>query len=410
VIFHHFGLTENIVWKIALVPFSVLLAHLLYKFIEIPFQKITIPKKSSFEVSAFNFVKIRKVLIGAISFALVGSMYLVTYPSATNRLVYSQSNLQQLAEDPTLNKYANYQSNLINSTTMESRQDLGDTEVVGESVTALTLESLLYKNLESLKSGLSQTQISDAGKAMFLRLDSDISPFEFSNCARIDSEKAPDCTRKNIKLSPPNNATKKVALIGDSKMGQFVQPLMEYFSDKGWEVVPYVMNGCPIFSPQDQSMKNCSKRSKWVKDQISLLSFDLVIATMYPYPEGSHKEATAYISSIDTASKSTILLTQFPRIGTPKNCVKADWSYLPSCSAINKAESQTFNSFKSFLMNKSSPTISVIDTTAWTCIDLNCPIVVGDTFLTRDGSHISFSFMKSLKPIISATLDSLIKF
>ncbi len=409
VIVNHFGLSEKLIWKVLLFPLSILLAHLLYKFIEIPFQNISIPKKSSFEVSAFNFVKIRRMLIGALSFALVGSMYLITYPSATSRLIYSESNLQQLVEDPTLNQYANYQSNLINQINVDSPESVEGIGNVEDSVTVVSLDALLAQNQESLRSGLRQTQISDLGKAKFLRLSSDVSPFESSNCARVDTEKAPDCSRGNFKLSSPSSTTKKVALIGDSKMGQFVQPLMEYFSEKGWQVVPYVMNGCPIFSPQDKTMKNCTKRSEWVKNQISLLSFDLVIATMYPYPDDSHKSASSYISSIDKAAKKTILLTQFPAIGNPKNCVKPDWTYSPSCFEINQAESQTFTSFKSFLSNKTSATISVIDTTAWTCIGLNCPIAVGDTFLTRDGSHLSYSFIKLLTPIMFSTLDSLLR-
>jgi hypothetical protein len=219
---NHFGLSEKLIWKVLLFPLSILLAHLLYKFIEIPFQNISIPKKSSFEVSAFNFVKIRRMLIGALSFALVGSMYLITYPSATSRLIYSESNLQQLVEDPTLNQYANYQSNLINQINVDSPESVEGIGNVEDSVTVVSLDALLAQNQESLRSGLRQTQISDLGKAKFLRLSSDVSPFESSNCARVDTEKAPDCSRGNFKLSSPSSTTKKVALIGSTAHGVFL--------------------------------------------------------------------------------------------------------------------------------------------------------------------------------------------
>jgi hypothetical protein len=89
-------------------------------------------------------------------------------------------------------------------------------------------------------------------------LEKDFSPFELSPCQEKDSVEAPDCSKG---VTRPGQ---KLALIGDSKMGQYAQPLIDYFTARGWKVHPLVMAGCHIANPQNTNKANCSKRSDWI--------------------------------------------------------------------------------------------------------------------------------------------------
>lgn len=403
IIANHYELANGILGKLLLIPISIFAAHLLWKFIEIPFQNIKLPKKSNFEDFAFNFVKLRKMWIGSIALVVVGSLYLVTYPSATERLIYSDSKLAGVADDPTIRRYANFQDNIVNP--IDSNN--GNAPLLNESGTSTSvsksLPELLAENKQSLKAGLNQTKLTFSGQNVFSRNSEDKSPFELSECAKIDSEVPPDCSNR-----PAGQTSKMVALIGDSKMGQFAQPLIDYFSARGWKVRPFVLNGCPIYAPRDNELRNCTKRSEWVKREISLGSFDLVVIASYPLSPDKISTVNSYIRIIAKYAKNTILLTQFPTVGNPTNCINADFSYDKKCSNIHATETFSYNAFKTNLFRLRNTKISIIDTTLWTCIELSCPIVVGDTFMTREGNHLSYTFIKKITPIIQASLDELV--
>jgi peptidoglycan/LPS O-acetylase OafA/YrhL len=398
----HLGWIDGALSRFSLIPISIMIAHLLWKFIEIPFQNIPLPKRSKFEDLAFNFLKLRKLWIGALAFCLVGSLYVVTYPNVTERLVFSDSKLKGLADDPALLKYANYQANLLNPNSVPSDSGLTVSTEETTTISVVSLEDLIKLNTKMLEQGLSQTKISEIAKTFLQRVDSDLSPFERSACPSTDSIEQPNCP-SGVRIGEQ----KTVALIGDSKIGQFAQPLIEYFTKRGWKVEPYILDGCHMFSPTNDFKKNCTKRSEWVLSEVKNRKFDLVIASSYPTDAPTLSRSSDYIDTIIKASKRTILLTQFPKVQAPKKCINEDLTYQKSCSDINSVETSSYVRYKALLGSKTSATTSVVDTTKWTCIELMCPIVVGDVFLNRDGNHLTYTFIKKITPIINLTLDSI---
>ena len=398
----HLGWIDGILSRLSLIPISIIIAHLIWKFIEIPFQNITLPKRSKLEDIAFNFVKLRKLWIGALAFCLVGSLYVVTYPNVSERLVYSDSKLKGLADDPALLKYADYQANLLNPNSVPSDSGLTVSTEESTTISVGSLEDLIKLNTEMLEQGLSQTKISERAKISLQGVESDQSPFELSSCSFTDSIEPLNCLA-GVKIGEQ----KTVALVGDSKIGQFAQPLIEYFTKRGWKVAPYILNGCNMFSPTNAFKRNCTKRSEWVLSEIKNRNFDLVIASSYPTDPTTFSRSSDYIDTIIRASKRTILLTQFPRVTAPKKCIDADLTYQKSCSDITSNETISYVRYKALLGSKRGATTSVVDTTRWTCIELSCPVVAGDVFLIRDGSHLSYTFIKKITPIMNLTLDSI---
>jgi len=403
IIASHLGFINGLVSKLTLIPVSIFFAHLLWKLIEIPFQSIILPKPFNFEEIAFNFFKRRRLAIYTLTFCIIGSLYVVTYPSVSGGLINSDSKMAAIANDPAILKYSDYQANIVNPADINSAQNLNLNPQDSGTVTNVSLSDLLATNTMMLQNGLEQSQLTQIGKQFFPQLSRDMNAFETSSCSKTDLEIPPDCSIRGTDI-----AAKKIAIIGDSKMAQFAQPIMDYFKVRGWAIYPYVSTGCRIYAPVNSDIfTNCTKRSAWVKNQIKNNSFDLVIGASYP--EGFMVEhiASPYLDEIIKASKQTILLTQFTRVENPRACIKADYTYQPSCSQLHDVEMASYKQNKKFLMSKSSPKVHVIDTTVWTCIENKCPMVVGDIFLTRDGSHLSNSFIKKITPIINATLDSI---
>lgn len=398
----HLQLLDGLSKKLGLIAISIILAHLLCKYVEKPFQKLRLPKQIKFEKTIFNFVKSRRLLVGSVAFIIVGSLYVVTYPSVSGRLIYSEGKLADISRDPLIKEYSDYQNNLVNSS--------GNSNLIGTSInsgdsasaSSMQLPQLIAQQVDLIRNGIKQEKLTASGIKAFAGVQDDRSPFEQSNCQKQDSEKAPDCSTRG---STANQ--KKVALIGDSKMGQFAQPLIDYFSMRGWKVVPYVLYGCNILAPDNTARVNCTKRAEWVKNQLILEKFNLVIGAVYPTSSKFYAISDTNLNQITSASEITIWLTQFTRVGNPKDCIKADFSYPMACSKILANEQESYLGYKSLLGGKANKKLLIIDTTKWTCVEFDCPIAVGDIFLTRDGSHLSYSFVKRITPLINSTLDSI---
>lgn len=402
IIASHLGFINGLVTKLVLIPLSIFFAHLLWKFIEIPCQNIALPKTFGFEEKAFNFLKRRKLGISALIFCIVGSLYVVTYPSVSGRLIYSDSKLAGIADDPAILKYSDYQANITNSKEDLLNPDENLTAEDSGAANAASLPELLLAHRTMLTAALSIDRLTPIGISMFPGIAEDRSPFEKSQCQKQDTEQAPDCSTKMA-----NTNSKRVALIGDSKMGQFAQPVLEYFSNKGWQVVPYILYGCSVLAPENKDRVNCVKRTDWVMAQLKSNKFNLVIGAVYPGTFNDQKIGNANLNKIIDYSDLTIWLTQFPTVQNPKDCINADFSYKPKCSLIVESQQTAYTSFKSMLIGKSNAKFQTIDTTLWSCVQLSCPIFLGDAFANRDGSHLSYTFIRRITPLINATLDSI---
>jgi hypothetical protein len=55
-----------------------------------------------------------------------------------------------------------------------------------------------------------------------------------------------------------------------------------------------------------------------------------------------------------------------------------------------------------------SKNTSVINSQQWICVENICPYVFDDVLVTRDGSHLTYSFVKKIERLIHASLDSVL--
>jgi peptidoglycan/LPS O-acetylase OafA/YrhL len=396
VIFDRLDLLENTLVRLCLIPISVAGGFLLWKYIEIPFQNIRLPKRFKWDESIFHFVKARRALIGALSLSLVGSLYLVTYPEIPRQLLASKGDISGLANEIALQRFAEFEGELLSGNSINSTVPSNSSETPTASL-GLDLKSLESEVVSNLRKGLQVTSLNETLAIKFKTLKGDASAFELSGCPSQDSEVARDC-----KVGNRSPSAKGVALIGDSKMAHFVEPLSKYFVERGWFVEPLVMYGCTPSNPNNKFMEYCVDRSQWILSKLSQTKFDLVIFAEFP---GVGKRD--YFQTIQDSAKEVIILRTNPSTTKPTQCITPSLQFDKSCQTIPKNFLPTLMNTYQFLDSLKSPNTYVIEAEKWVCVEFDCPYIVGDIFITRDGSHITNSYVRQITPLIFATLDAI---
>jgi hypothetical protein len=384
--------------RICLVPVSILCGHLLWKYIEIPFQKISLPKKSLWEERFFFFLKSRRLVISSIFMFTIGSLYIVTYPQVSSKIFYSNQNFKELNNDPNLKIFADYQSQIVSGNTGEALPSQPNTENP-DGVNAQNLDSLNQEIVTAIEVGLKSTKLTQSEIVAFSKLANDKSPFEMSSCYLSISEIPPNCT-----INDNSSAIKTVALIGDSKMGMFAQPLIDYFKQKNWKVVPMIMTGCHLSDPSDETRSSCTARSKWVLKNIESTRYDVIISAEWPARLKKDYQDKFYATLQKNTGKLIIFQTN---TGTPSpiECISNDYSFTESCMTRTNDGGNSKVAQNVIRALKSANT-SVVESLNWICKDERCPISANGIFVTRDGSHLSYSYVNVITPLINAILDS----
>jgi peptidoglycan/LPS O-acetylase OafA/YrhL len=393
--------TDSLILRVSLIPLSVLFGFLLWKYVEIPFQRIALPKRPAWEPRVFLFMKNRKPLIASLSILFVGSLYLVTYPETTGRVLASEPNLKALAGDPAIKMYSDYQEKLIlgSSGSVEELVNVTDTSSVNAS---MKFDELLNQTIAGLSEGIKLSKLSDANIKTLSSLGADVSQFELSKCQRSPTEEPLDCTVGNR-----SSGAKKVALIGDSKMGALAQPLIDYFTARGWMVVPMIMEGCVMSQPLNDTQKNCSIRANWVLADITSASYDVVISAEFPSTRDLPARQS-FIKKIEAATSKLIIIHSNSRTTAPKDCLSRDYTYSIACQTL--PEEMQFGwtqSIKTDRALRSSKTF-IVEANQWLCLDIVCPIIAQGVFVTRDGSHMTYTYVKKISPLIQILLDTMI--
>jgi peptidoglycan/LPS O-acetylase OafA/YrhL len=397
VVFEHFDLLESTLARLCLIPISIIGGFFLWKYVEVPFQSIKLPTKINWDETAFHFIKARRVVIGVLSLSLVGSLYLLTYPEIPKQLLSNKGDISGLADQIALQRYAEFEGELLSGNSTGLSVPLASSETK-TGLANLDLKSLESELVSNLKNGLKINSLNEPLAIAFKSAKSDASPFEKSGCSSQDTEIPKDCRAGN--RSPD---AKKVALIGDSKMGHFAQPLIDYFVSKNWSVEPLVMNGCHLSDPENKFMKYCIDRSEWILSKLKQTEFDLVFYSEWP-TAGSRD----YFQSIQRSVKELIIIQTNPMTSSPQACIDPNLTFETSCQIMSPGLIPDMKRAYAVTRSLKSSNTRVIEADKWVCIEFACPYTADGIFVTRDGNHLTYSYIKKITPLIVATLDSII--
>jgi hypothetical protein len=324
----------------------------------------------------------------------------VTYPNISYYFFPRDTTEAIAALDPNLKKFAEYQSNLLLNSRAPLDEQVQDGELPVTSGGTGYLD-LLRNHSSKLKNALSQTTLSAEASIMVEKLKENISPFEASPCSYQDVIIPINCSTGSL-----SSKYKTVALIGDSKMGHFAQPLIDYFASKNWRIEPMIMDGCILSDPKLSQMKNCVARSQWVLDKVASSNYDLVISAEWPGAKDL-KYKNDFFRSVQQNSKYLVILQTNSKTQSPRDCISSKNTYSLDCQKVPEDLVEGWRGALSFMETLKSSNTSIINAQEWICVDTICPYAFDDVLVTRDGSHLTYTFVRAITNLIFASLDEI---
>ena len=102
-----------------------------------------------------------------------------------------------------------------------------------------------------------------------------------------------------------------------------------------------------------------------------------------------------------------IILQTNPTTTSPVKCIEPSLRFEITCQTIPQGVVPVINAAYSLFRSLKSSNIHIIEAQKWICIELACPYLTGDIFVTRDGNHLTYSYVRKITPLIFATLDSI---
>lgn len=217
--------------------------------------------------------------------------------------------------------------------------------------------------------------------------------------------------------------TGTLVLLGDSHGAQYLPALRAIAERKGWRIVVYQKSACMVsdsvvrFRSTGRIREDCEGWKREALKAVLRMKPDLVItSTALPdiYNEYYRLAPTEELvqgyrslwQSLTAAGIPVLVIRDNPRpeIDIP-SCVVLNRSALQRCSL---SKEQVLDRHEDPLVQASDlPMVSLLDLTPFLCNETECPAVIGNVLVYRDGDHLTATFVRSLAPYIEKKIDSL---
>ncbi|MBB5957934.1 peptidoglycan/LPS O-acetylase OafA/YrhL [Saccharothrix tamanrassetensis] len=207
-------------------------------------------------------------------------------------------------------------------------------------------------------------------------------------------------------LAGPAQPKKRVVLVGDSHMHQYLPALAVVAERRQWEVTTILRGGCPFSVDSDAiaDFQPCVQWNAWALERIRELRPDAVIAngTRDIRPGLTEYTPSGFVRqwrNLEPDGIRVIAVRDNPRFEVrPSECMVANSMSVARCSP---ARSDLYHAKPPYEDIADLPSnVSFSDFTGYFCDDDKCPPVIGNVWVYRDDNHISGSFMISMAPMV----------
>lgn len=223
--------------------------------------------------------------------------------------------------------------------------------------------------------------------------------------------------------------TRTMVLFGDSHAEQWFGALDALAAARGWKLISWTKAACPLADVTfmnvqlGRSYTECPAWRSATERKIAALHPDLVIASgADPLPGPSYSNDTwsartaATLSTLENAAAQVVYLADTPLPGSNVPvCLAAHLRSPRTCAFTRRwltdgltAQNQQPGRRAAVIDAARGLGLSVIDPTDWFCSAKECPVIVENTLLYRDGTHITQSYSRILAPLIGRALSSLV--
>jgi hypothetical protein len=275
------------------------------------------------------------------------------------------------------------------------------------------LQALIDANLSVLKNGIATQKVPSNLSPSLTRARNDLPSIYHNGCILDLGTNTP----KGCIYGATNGAT-TVVLFGDSHAAQWMPAMNKVAAAHGWKLIVQVKKACPtaeIPTAKDPGKQDCWVWRQRVIDSFATLKPDLVVMSAYRYQlvgsAAGRDSDTVWQEGLDaTVAKvrpnagKVLLLgdSATPSMDVP-SCVAGHLSSVPSC--MNSRQGATRPSRLAVEREVAAKHDSLfIPTSDWMCTDTQCPVIVGNTLMYRDNSHVTATASLLLSPYIDAAL------
>ncbi|WP_405812326.1 acyltransferase [Streptomyces sp. NBC_01520] len=220
-------------------------------------------------------------------------------------------------------------------------------------------------------------------------------------------------------------SSRTVVLLGDSHAAQWFPALERLATTHGWKLVSLTKASCKVAAVTivsgHEPYTACDTWRTAAMARIETLHPDLVVVsssdagdpfrpTADPLGQWTTGFEHTFRELADPGTRVAALLdTPWPK-GDPVDCAAENSLQLRACA--NHLPDATRDATRGAALRAAASTTAttVIDPTPWLCAPGTgiCPVVVADTAVYRDESHLSEAYAEALVPVLAPSLDRLV--
>lgn len=238
-----------------------------------------------------------------------------------------------------------------------------------------------------------------------------------------------DSTDVNVCTYGDDDAALTIAVVGDSKAAQWV-PAMELLAPQNdWQIKTYTKSACPFVDATvtvDQGpYDECREWGQEVFDRLTgdeqpdvvLTAQARKTAMVGDDPNETSQEAMedgmrSYWTQLEEAGVTVISLGDTPQTGERAiyACVAENLDDVSECT-FDRATGVEASGVPLQKLVAEEVGIPFIDMTDFVCpVGDDCPPIVGDILVYRQGSHITKTYAESLAPVLGTAVEQAIEF
>jgi hypothetical protein len=209
----------------------------------------------------------------------------------------------------------------------------------------------------------------------------------------------------------------QVVLVGDSHAGMWLPAVEELAQQNQWRLTFLAKSGCAIgdypdlvdADYADRVYTECNQwRSAVIAHIVDLRPAVIIVASQAR--SIAAKEPNGLTKSLDQLAKSSAKIvfladTPNPTANVP-DCLAEHLADVPACDIPVASSGIRSPGRLAEIAGAQAAGAAVIDPTSWLCTSKVCPVIVQDTLVYMDASHITGSYALLREPQLAAAVNS----
>ncbi|MFI1098507.1 acyltransferase family protein [Streptomyces sp. NPDC020917] len=213
-----------------------------------------------------------------------------------------------------------------------------------------------------------------------------------------------------------------VALYGDSHAAQWFPAMEELAIQHRWKLITLAKASCKVawvtekfqntrYTACDTWRDKAVAKIEAAHPAVVITSSSDVVSTWKPQADVNAQWLNGFTTTYRALKKGgtevvALLDTPWPH-GDAVDCAANHSDDLGRCTQAESQDSPEPNVHRTNLAAARQAGVSVIDPQAWFCVNGRCPVVVGNTVVYRDASHMAESYATAIAPLLGSSLTHL---